>query len=96
MKETQQPVKYRLPVFSLLAFAAPFIGGTIGLISRLGAAPDAFGDFLIFLGFGFFGLVAGLLLAVIGLFRHERPRLLPWCVLIVELIPALYTVIRFK
>ena len=86
MEEKLQQAKRRAPVFSLLAIIPPFVGGCVGILTR----QNDFGDFANFLGYICYGLLAGSLLAFIGIVRKEKPRTLSWCVLLIEAIPALY------
>jgi hypothetical protein len=41
-------------------------------------------------------LLAGVVLAVIGMTRHERFRALPWIALLLNAIPLLYIVVTWK
>ena len=84
MEIAPQPKKGRLAICGLLSIAAPIVGAAIGSATRQGD----WGDFFNSLAWIGYGSIAGVILAVTGIIRHERPRVLPWLTLLFNAVPC--------
>jgi hypothetical protein len=87
------------PVFGALSVGIPIFGLLLSLcVGTIIAGPSgesgAWAAFFVFIIVGFFSVVAGLIMAVIGLCRKERLKALSWIGLIINLLPVAVTIIE--
>lgn len=96
MDLSSQPIKKSPPVCGALSVAAPFAGAAVGFLVAVASAGGAEWSPIIRQLWAVVAfLLAGFLLALIGVSRHERCAALPWIALFLNGIPLLYLFVTY-
>jgi hypothetical protein len=98
MEATSQLVRRYSPVCGISSIVVPFVGVCIGyIVLHSPATGDAVWlHIAVTVWLILASLLAGVVLAVFGMTRHERLRALPWVGFLLNAIPLLYIVATWK